>query len=181
MSGMHRHPKERRKARRVPIELDVQLVGLGTTEGEARALSLSAGGGDAVGPRCFARLGSSETSGKSRRLSGSTAAWRKFAVLPLEVRRRTCWRAVPSAGYSRTPAAMRNSAGRLTLSPWIFSPTVGRWTVRSGSWLQENSSAGQNARFPFQPGAKRSLPRRNGFGRTTGAADWRHRAAGTLC
>jgi c-di-GMP-binding flagellar brake protein YcgR len=56
MSGMHRHPKERRKARRVPIELDVQLVGLGTTEVEARALNLSAGGFYAVTPRYFAPL-----------------------------------------------------------------------------------------------------------------------------
>ncbi len=56
MSGMPRHPKERRKARRVPIDLDVQLVGLGTEGVEARALNLSAGGFYAVTPRYFAPL-----------------------------------------------------------------------------------------------------------------------------
>lgn len=56
MSGMPRHPKERRKARRVPTEFDVQLAGLGNEEVEARVQNLSAGGFYAVTPRYFAPL-----------------------------------------------------------------------------------------------------------------------------
>jgi hypothetical protein len=56
MSGMPRHPKERRKARRVPTEFDVVLVGLGGEEVKARVQNLSAGGFYAVTPRYFAPL-----------------------------------------------------------------------------------------------------------------------------
>jgi hypothetical protein len=51
-----RHPKERRKARRVATEFDVQLVGLGTPEIEAQVVNLSGGGFLAVTPRYFAPL-----------------------------------------------------------------------------------------------------------------------------
>jgi hypothetical protein len=56
MSETGRHPKERRKARRVPTDLDVQLVGLGTPEIEAQAMNLSGGGFLAVTARYFAPL-----------------------------------------------------------------------------------------------------------------------------
>jgi hypothetical protein len=53
---MSQHPKERRKSRRVPTKLDLQLVGLGTPEVEAEALNLSAGGIYAITPRYFTPL-----------------------------------------------------------------------------------------------------------------------------
>jgi len=56
MSGMSRHPKERRKARRVPTEFDVVLVGLDGEEVKARVQNLSAGGFYAVTPRYYAPL-----------------------------------------------------------------------------------------------------------------------------
>ena len=56
MSGTGRHPKERRKARRVSTDLGVQLLGLGTPEIEAQAVNLSGGGILALTPRYFAPL-----------------------------------------------------------------------------------------------------------------------------
>jgi hypothetical protein len=56
MSETGRHPKERRKARRVATELDVQLVGIGTPEIEVQVLNLSGGGFLALTPRYFAPI-----------------------------------------------------------------------------------------------------------------------------
>lgn len=57
MSGTAgRHPKERRKARRVSTDLGVQLIGLGTPETEAQAVNLSGGGILALTSRYFAPL-----------------------------------------------------------------------------------------------------------------------------